>query len=176
MSLIKSKWQFILFSFLLFIVLILTLYDILFDKNWKIYLILSYIFLFVFFSLIIYFKRKKLLRQIGTIEEFEKSLKGGLFHFKCPTCNGIFAIKKSKRNNKKSVKMCCPDCGAIGLIPPHPICITEVIPEKKSIKANFRCLKCGEGITVWAEGKDLYEDIIVYSCPFCGVKKKLNRI
>jgi len=112
---------------------------------------------------------------MGTIEEFEKSFKGGLFHFKCPTCNGIFAVKKSKSNNKKPVKMCCPDCGAIGLIPSNPVCIKDVIPEKKSMKANFRFIECGEGITVWAEGKDLYENITVYCCPFYGVERKLNR-
>ena len=109
------------------------------------------------------------------IEEFEKRLEGGLYHFKCPTCKGIFAIKKSKGNNKKPTKMTCPDCGAIGVISSSPCQIEEVIPEKKSVKANFKCNICGEGITIWAEGTDLYKNVNVYSCPFCGEKKPLTR-
>ncbi|GAH17075.1 unnamed protein product, partial [marine sediment metagenome] len=35
--------------------------------------------------------------------------------------------------------MTCPDCGAIGVISPNPAQIEEEIPEKKSIKANFKC-------------------------------------
>ena len=110
------------------------------------------------------------------ISEFEKSLKGGLYHFKCPTCTGIFAIKKSRKNNKKYIKMTCPDCGAIGIIPPVPAQSEETIPEKKSLKANFKCNVCGEGITVWAEGTDLYKGVQVYSCPYCGEKESMKKI
>lgn len=143
--------------------------------EWKIFLIASYIVLIVLIIITFIIRRRKPVRQIGSVEEFEKSLKGGLYHFKCPTCYGIFAVKKSKSNDKRPVKMNCPDCGSFGFIPPNPVCIKAEIPEKKSIKANFRCIECGEGITVWAEGKDLYDNIIVYSCPFCGVEKKLDR-
>ena len=37
------------------------------------------------------------------------------------------------------------------------------IPEKKSIKANFKCEVCNEGLTIWAEGTDLYNKLHVYS-------------
>lgn len=172
---IKSKWPFIIFILLSLCVFILTIYVLIFNLEWKIFLIALYTLLIIIIILTIIFRRSKKIRHIGSIEEFEKSLKGGLYHFKCPTCNGIFALKKSKSNNKRPIKMNCPDCGSFGIIPPNPVCIKEDIPEKKSRKANFRCMECGEGITVWAEGKDLYDNIIVYSCPFCGVKKNLNR-
>lgn len=175
MSWIKSKWPFVIFILLSLCVFILTIYDTIFYMEWKIFLIASYIVLVVLIIITIIIRRKKPLRQIGSIEEFEKSLKGRLYHFKCPICNGIFAVKKSKSNDKRPVKMNCPDCGSFGFIPPNPVCIKDDIPEKKSIKANFRCIECGEGITVWAEGKDLYDNVIVYSCPFCGVEKKLDR-
>ena len=67
--------------------------------------------------------------------------------------------------------MTCPDCGAIGVIPPNPIFVEEEIPEKKSLKVNFRCGVCGEGVTIWAEGTDLYKETQVYTCPFCGGRK-----
>ena len=120
-------------------------------------------------------KKIKKPKTLANLEEFEKSLRGGLFHFKCPTCKGIFALKKSKSNDEKPIKMTCPDCGAIGIITPKPKSCEEEIPEKKSIKANFKCATCGEGITVWAEGSDLYNDLCVFSCPFCGKNERLKR-
>jgi len=171
----KKNSLFILIAILAFWIFVFTVYDIIFGKNWMIYLIASYIILFVLLVFTFFFLYSKKKRPLPTVDEFEKTLKGGLFHFKCQVCGGIFAIKKSRGNNKKRVKMNCPDCGAIGIIPENPSCIEEEIPEKKSIKKNFRCRNCGEGITVWAEGKDLYGDITVYSCPFCGIKKPLRK-
>jgi predicted RNA-binding Zn-ribbon protein involved in translation (DUF1610 family) len=111
------------------------------------------------------------------VEEFEKTLHGGLFHFKCPVCYGYFAVKKSKQNNNKLVRMNCPDCGTIGVIPPQSATVVEEeIPEKKSIGINFRCGSCGEGITVWAEGAELHSDLNVYSCPFCGTDQTMERV
>ena len=82
-----------------------------------------------------------------------------------------------KMSNKQIVKMNCPDCGIIGVIPAYSTTILEEeIPEKKSIGINFRCLCCGEGITVWSEGAQLHENINVYTCPFCGVEQELKRI
>ena len=138
-------------------------------------MISSYIVLFlILVILLIFFYRTKFTPALS-IEEFEKTLKGGLFHFKCQICGGIFAIKKSRANNKKKVKMNCPDCGAMGIIPENPLCIEEDIPEKKSTKAVFRCKICGEGVTIWAEGSDLYSNTQVFTCPFCGVEKPLHR-
>jgi len=171
----KKNSLFILLAILGFWVFVFTIYDLLFDKDWEIYLIASYLMLFLLFFIFFFFMYYKKTVTEPSIDEFEKTLKGGLYHFKCPVCGGIFAIKKSRGNNKKRVKMNCPDCGAIGIIPENPVCIEQEIPEKKSIKKNFRCTNCGEGITVWAEGKELYKDVNVYTCPFCGIKKPLDR-
>jgi predicted RNA-binding Zn-ribbon protein involved in translation (DUF1610 family) len=171
----KSLWPFIIIIILGLCVLIYSLYDIIYDKEWMIRTFAAYALIFVIIIVLIVYRLQKKEVTIVSVEEFEKTLKGGLYHFKCPTCSGIFAIKKSKSNNEKFVKMTCPDCGAIGVISPHPAQIEEEIPEKKSIKANFKCHVCGEGITVWAEGTDLYSDMHVYSCPFCGDKEPLKR-
>jgi len=124
----------------------------------------------------LFFKIRKKEAFINLIKEFEKSLKGPLFHFKCPKCKGFFAIKKSKSDNKKTIKMTCPDCGIIGVIPPNPSIVEEEVPEKKSINANFRCNICGEGLTIWAEGTEILDDIKVFTCPFCGKINTMNRI
>jgi len=63
----------------------------------------------------------------------------------------------------------------MGVISPNPICTEENIPEKKSMNANFKCSSCGEGLTVWAEGTDLYKDLYVCSCPYCGEKDTMAR-
>lgn len=173
---IEKNIVFVLISLIGFVVFVLTFYDILLDKDWAISLIAIYIILFVILFMFIFYYIRKRLTSVLSIEEFEKTLKGGLFHFKCQVCDGIFAIKKSRGNDQKKLRMECPDCGAIGIIPKNPACIKEDIPEKKSTKAVFRCKTCGEGITIWAEGKDLYNEPRVLNCPFCGVKKPLNRI
>jgi len=158
------------------VVLIFSLYDIMFDKGLMFAVIVAYVILIALTIVLIIPRFRKVDIVIKTVEEFEKKLKGGLFHFKCPTCEGIFAIKKSKRNDEKPIKMTCPDCGAIGIVPSNPVSIFEEIPEKKSIKANFKCVSCSEGITVWAEGTDLYQNINVFSCPFCGQQQTMDRV
>ncbi len=171
----KKNMPLILIITLGFWIFVFTIYDIIFSKNWQVYLAESYIILFLLliFVAILYHTKKSV--SPLSIEEFEKTLKGGLFHFKCPECGGIFAIKKSRSNDKKRVRMNCPDCGAVGIIPVNPFCIEEKIPEKKSSKAVFRCKSCGEGITLWAEGSELYPHIEIYNCPFCGIQKPLSK-
>jgi predicted RNA-binding Zn-ribbon protein involved in translation (DUF1610 family) len=178
---IKMKWtrESLFFTVILIIglaVLILSIYDIMFDKGLMIAVIIAYAVLIAFTIVLIIPRLRKVENVIDTVEEFEKRLKGGLFHFKCPTCEGIFAIKKSKRNDEKPIKMTCPDCGAIGIVPANPVAIFEEIPEKKSLKANFKCLSCSEGITVWAEGAELFQNINVFSCPFCGQQQTMDRV
>ena len=177
MSWIKTNGPYTILSLLALWILIFTIYDIVFGKEWIIYLLASYIVLIVLIVILAIFKTRKKTKIAYnyTFEEFEKTLKGGLFHYKCPNCLGIFAIKKSRSNDDKPVKMTCPDCGVTGVIPANPRCIEEEIPEKKSVKANFRCSQCGEGVTIWAEGKDLNKNVKVLTCPFCGDKKPLHR-
>lgn len=173
---IRESGFFVIFIILGLLVMIISLYDIMFDKGLIIVVLASYgiLIAIVLAFIILRFKKEEI--GVNTIEEFEKKLHGGLFHFKCPTCEGIFAIKKSKRNNDKAIKMACPDCGSVGIIPPNPISIEEEIPEKKSIKANFKCVSCNEGITVWAEGTDLNKNTHVFSCPYCGQEKTMDRV
>jgi len=161
---------------LAFWVLFFSFYDIITGKEWFLAILLSYAILIILvITVLLYLYSKKPTIPIS-VEEFEKRLKGGLYHFKCPVCNGFFAVKKSKGNDNKQIKMTCPHCGAVGVIPPDPDVVEEEIPEKKSDKISFRCNNCGEGITVWAEGTDLCKKVSVYTCPFCGEKEPLKRI
>ena len=174
MSLMKNLY-FNLISILAFWIFFFALYDISTGQEWMIVILaINALLLILILTIIVYLYSKKP-RVSYSVEEFEKRLKGGLYHFKCSSCGGIFAIKKSKENNKKPIKMTCPDCGIMGVIPSEPVCIEEEIPEKKSVKASFECRRCGEGITIWAEGTDLFSGVSVYTCPFCGEKKPLKR-
>jgi len=151
------------------------IFNIIYDKEWIIFIFTLYFVQIIFGIFLIFFRKKKEKVFINPFKEFQKSLTGQLYHFKCPNCKGIFAIKKSKGNSKKNIKMTCPNCGIIGVVPPNPAYVEEEIPEKKSIKANFRCKICGEGITIWAEGTDLFSNMQVFSCPFCGKIDTMNR-
>ncbi|MCK4364960.1 MAG: hypothetical protein KAW45_02810 [Thermoplasmatales archaeon] len=176
MSGMKSSGPFLILIIIGLCVVVFSIFDIIYDKGWMIISLVAFLVIIIITIILFFLKFREKQVAIISIEEFEKTLKGGLYHYKCPTCNGIFAIKKSKKNNKKTVKMTCPNCGAIGIIPPYPAEIEEEIPEKKSVKANFKCYICGEGITVWAEGADLYRETCIYSCPFCGENEPLKRI
>jgi len=162
-------------GFFVIVLLVFSVWGLIFEKPWTNHILAAYVLSVILSTVFIPIALIKFKGKTDTIEEFEKTLKGRLYHFKCPSCNGIFAIKKSKSNNKKPVKMTCPDCGAMGIISPNPVCTEEEIPEKKSLKANFKCKRCGEGLTIWAEGTDLYEELHVYSCPYCGEKDTMAR-
>jgi len=172
----RNKGVFILLILLGFGLLLFSIMDVMLDESWANLIFASYallIFLAIFFIVL---KSVKPGVRKETVEEFEKTLKGRLYHFKCTGCGGIFAVKKSKHNNKKPVKMTCPDCGKIGVIPPVPKYVEEEIPEKKSVNVLFKCNSCGEDLTIWAEGADLYPRLRVYSCPYCGEEKTMKRI
>jgi len=173
---IGSPGIFILLMLLGFWVLFFSIWGVIFDKSWTSLILASYALLIILAVVFIVLKSIKLGVKEETVEEFEKTLRGRLYHFKCLSCNGIFAIKKSRRDNKKPVKMTCPDCGEIGIIPPTPKSVEEEIPEKKSVNVHFKCNICGEDLTIWAEGTELYPDVHVYSCPYCGEEKTMNRI
>jgi len=172
---IDTKQPFNLLFLLGIFLFIVIIFDILLGYEWMIILLALFIILIVLTVLLIIRNYQKQFTETYSIEEFEKRLKGGLYHYKCQVCDGIFAVKKSKGNNKKIIKMTCPDCGAIGYVPSKPDKIKAEVPEKKSIKANFKCDNCGEVLTIWAEGTDLYKNVSVYCCPFCGTQRTLNR-
>lgn len=77
---------------------------------------------------------------------------------------------------KNLLKLHEPIGGRLGTIPSYLLHVKWEIPEKKSVNVNFRCNHCGEGITIWAEGANLYNSISVYSCPFCGKEELMKRI
>lgn len=172
----KNTWLFTLLIILGFCVLFFAFWGVIFNEDWILIILPSYLVLLVVSFILIFFKSKKPISMGTAVEEFEKTLKGSLSHFKCPRCNGIFAVKKSKLNNNNYFKMTCPDCGEVAVVSPKPKSVEEEIPEKKSVNVNFKCNYCGEGVTVWAEGSELYPDIHVYSCPYCGMEKTMENI
>lgn len=175
MSWIKGNGPFIILILSALWVMILSIYDILFNKAWTNTIIAAYALIIILFFILLFLRFSKTMIIEETIEEFEKTLKGGLFHFKCPSCCGIFAIKKSRSNDKKPFNLTCPDCGLIGHIPSEPQVVEEEIPEKKSMGVNFKCKNCGEGVTIWAEGQELYQELNVLNCPFCGLNNAMEK-
>jgi len=167
---------FIAIIFFAFLVFLFSLWDILYHEQWleRIIALYSILILLTILFLISREKKKPIVQK--PVENFEQSLEGKLQHFKCPSCGGIFAIKKSKQNNKQPFTLTCPDCGMTGSIPSKPSQIQEEIPEKKSVHKNFQCQNCGEWIMVWSEGADIIGDqnIHVYSCPYCGATQDLS--
>jgi predicted RNA-binding Zn-ribbon protein involved in translation (DUF1610 family) len=175
MILTRKTLPFIGIMVLACIVLLFSLWDIIYHESWLERIIALYGILFILTLLFLATNTKKKPAGIKNVEEFETSLKGRLHHFKCPVCGGIFAIKKSRHNNKKSFTLTCPDCGTTGTIPSKPSKVIEEIPEKKSINKNFKCEACGGSIMVWAEGADIVSDVKVYSCPYCGTKQRMRQ-
>jgi predicted RNA-binding Zn-ribbon protein involved in translation (DUF1610 family) len=176
MRLTERPELFILLMFIGFWILFFSIWGIIFNKDWNMLILTLYVLLLLSSVIILVLKSHKCKIKINKIEEFEKKLKGGLYHFKCLSCNGIFAIKESTNINKKSVRITCPDCGKLGIIPSYPIQVKGDIPEIKSVNVIFQCNLCGESITIWAEGANLYNGVCVYSCPFCGEEEKMKRI
>jgi len=178
MTWIQSRTTLLLMILLGFLVLGVSLWDIVFEKGWRQQILAGYMILILLILVLRWMgSEEKSTGEIGnSVTEFEKTLKGKLSQFQCPSCRGIFAIKKSKYNNKKPVKMTCPGCGTVGIIPSAPKFIGAEIPEQKSPHVIFKCTNCNERITIWAEGTGLYQDICVFSCPYCGEEQSMNHI
>jgi len=172
MNLLKGFKIPILLIIISFWIMIFSIYDILFNKEWTVIIFICYIIIILMLILFIFIKMKY---PDLAVYEFEKTLQGGLYHYKCPMCDGYFAIKKSKSNDDKPFKMTCPDCGKTGMINVKKIVIDEEIPEEKSNSLNYECNNCGEQITIWAEGTEIIDEITLYSCPYCGILKPLEK-
>ncbi len=160
------------------ILFILSIYDIVADHGLMQEILVVYGILICLVLLMIFrIQWKKMQKPIDdVVKEFEKTLKGKLQHFQCPQCHGIFAVKKSRQNNKKPFTLTCPDCGHVGRIPSKPLVISASIPEKKSVGVHFRCSNCGEAVSLWAEGTNLHDNIQVYSCPYCGKQQTMHHV
>jgi predicted RNA-binding Zn-ribbon protein involved in translation (DUF1610 family) len=166
---------FIAIIFFAFLVFIFSLWDIIYHEQWLERIIALYGILILLTFLFLVSREKKKPVVPKTVDTFEKSLDGKLQHFKCPSCGGIFAIKKSNMNNKQPFMLTCPDCGMTGSISSKPSQVQQEIPEEKSVHKIFQCQNCGETITIWSEGQDMVQDRIhVYSCPYCGTKQDLH--
>ena len=140
----KNRLRTIVCTFLIFlgfIILILSFWDTLFEKGWMYKILLTYAVLLLATIIFVLLSFKKPKPTNNKIKDFKKSLKGELYHYKCPECKGIFALKKSHSIIHKSFKMNCPDCGRIGIVHTVPLLIEEKIPDKKSMGINYSCKK-----------------------------------
>jgi len=177
MKLIHRKLLFIVIILLSIVVLFSSLFDIVYGNEWLQIILALYAFLIIFTIVLLFLApEKKVVGSKDIVEEFEKTLEGKLYHFKCPECDGIFAIKKSKQNNKKPFTLTCPDCGNVGRISGSPPVVVEEIPEQKSENIKFKCKNCGERVSIWAEGTDLVRKVEIYSCPYCGERQTMKNI
>ena len=167
------------FYFLLFIfsvtVFVFTIGDIIWNMNASFFIFILYILLFISIFVISLFPLKQEGRYKDEIQSFHQTLSGRLFHFKCPSCQGIFALKESMYNNDGATIITCPDCGNLGRINASPPRTLDCIPQKKSKNVLFKCGYCGERLWIWAEGTELYPQLQVFSCPYCGRKRKLKQ-
>ena len=175
MKVFKNKFFYLLMCISALIIFIVSIWSIIYEDQWIQGIIALYgILVIIMIIIVFYFLDKNKLETKSSIQEFEKTLEGKLHHFKCPKCNGIFAIKKSKRENRKAFSLTCPDCGNIGVISNTPTKIEGEIPDEKSKKTKFTCNKCGEFISIWAEGTNLHNNIKILTCPYCGTEKSMT--
>ena len=173
---LHSKLPFLIMMLAGICLFITSIWDIYNDQTWLQTIVALYGIIVILTIVLLFIGVKQTPFTMNNIKEFEKSLEGKLHHFQCPNCNGLFAIKKSKRNNKQSFSLTCPDCGIVGTIPAHPQVIEATIPEKKSMKTKFQCITCGEWISLWAEGAELFHSIQIQSCPYCGNEQAMRSI
>ena len=173
MTAVQSKLSFFVIGLVACAVFLLSLWSIVYEFGWLQSVLALYGILIIIVIVLVFLSLKKKPAE-HIVKEFEKTLEGKLHHFKCPSCSGIFAIKKSKRDNKKPFTLTCPDCGNVGTISPTPRVVSEEIPGEKSGKTRFTCKNCGEFISIWAEGTDLFHDMQIYSCPYCGNNQSMS--
>jgi predicted RNA-binding Zn-ribbon protein involved in translation (DUF1610 family) len=123
----RKTLPFIGVIFFAFIVLLLSIWDIIYNEQWFEYVIILYGILIIITMLFLVPKEIQKLVIIKNIDEFEKSLKGNPRHFKCPSCGSTIAIKISKQNTTQPVGLTCPDCGTTATISLTPSKINEKI-------------------------------------------------
>lgn len=103
------------------------------------------------------------------LTKFQKALRGGLYHFCCCRCGGMFAVKRSRYNDRRSFFLLCPICGRKGrTIVGNAFFSVNSIPVEKSSPVRFACRSCGEYVSLWVEGSAPFEDSRLLSCPYCG--------
>lgn len=130
MTSIKSKMPLVALIILICLALFFTLWDIIYEK--QLLQLLDFIFkrqmlqkililysiLTIFAIVLIYSRTAKKSEAVSRSgRKFEKLLESKSRHLKCPNCNEIFTIKKSKGNDNRSFVITCPCCRTTGWIP-----------------------------------------------------------
>ena len=173
---LKYKIGFAITAIASVLLFIISIYDIVSLQERFRYWLIASIALVIISILIFFYMYRSSRKQMDPVILFEKTLQGGLYHYQCSRCKGIFALKESRKNNSRDLTLSCPGCGAIGRISSKSPKIVERIPTEKSPRVSFICTSCGERLNIWAEGKPLIDNISIFSCPYCGSEKpmKLN--
>jgi len=172
---LKWKVGFAVTAFASSLLLLIMLYDIIAMEerfHYWLYLSIGLLILSVFLFL---FMTRSSRKQMDPVMLFEKTLHGGLYHFQCSRCGGMFALKESRKNDIQELTLTCPDCGAVGRISSRSPTIVDHIPSEKSPRISFICTNCGERLNVWAEGKPLFDQVSIFSCPYCGSTKPMKQ-
>ena len=130
MTSVKRMMPIIAIIILAIVLLIFTVRDLIYEKELidlidfiltRVMLqriLILYIILAIFVIVLIYTratKKSEIVSLYGRI--FEEPLERKTRHFKCPNCNVIFTIKKSKLNNNKKSTITCPSCKTVGYTP-----------------------------------------------------------
>jgi len=97
---------------------LLDLIDFILKKDMLQRILIMYIILIIFAIVLIYLhatKKSEIVSLYGSI--FEEPLGRKMRHFKCPNCNVVFTIKKSKIDKNKKSTITCPSCKTVGYTP-----------------------------------------------------------
>ena len=171
---LKYKIGFIITAIASIMLFIISVYDILSLQDRFKYWLFASITLAAISLLIFLYMYQSSRKQMDPVVQFKKTLQGGLYHYKCSCCNGIFALKESRKNDSCILTLSCPGCGALGRISSQSPKRIERIPTEKSPSVSFICTFCGERLNIWAEGTPLIDNISIFSCPYCGSKKPMK--
>lgn len=160
-------WCGIVFSSLL---LVLSLIDIVFfSSSFFISVFVSYGFVVVLLSFLVVSLSLIPAKKNMGLSQFQKALRGGLYHFCCCRCGGMFAVKRSRYNDRRSFFLSCPVCGRQGrTIVGNAFFSVDSIPVDKSAPFRFACKSCGEYVSLWVEGSVPSKQNELLSCPYCG--------
>ncbi len=144
---------------------LLQLFDFIFEREILQRILILYIIFITFLIVLIFLQTSKKFKDVlKSRRVFEKLIEDKLHYFKCPKCNEIFTIKKSKENENKPFIITCPCCGIVGRIP----------AESRSVGNKFTCKICGEQVVIWAENIKSPHNVEVFTCPYCGEKQSMK--
>jgi DNA-directed RNA polymerase subunit RPC12/RpoP len=176
LRLLHNNFLILIPPFIAMILLVVALWDFITDQQFILPILALYAILFILTIVFLFLRINAQPLGNNAVKLFEKSLKSSLHHFKCPHCSALFALKKSKIDNRKPFILYCPSCNTRGLISSKSTVIMERIPQVKSPRTKYQCTKCLEWITIWSEGSILQPKTEILSCPYCGSSKPLTQM